>query len=100
MTMTQQSKLIMWRYGGIRTSAIVPSCPSYDSKIHVRSTGYIFGEMLSRKPMFPWNDYIHLLTLMDIDALRGGVAPKATSTVTSGLLYSRSAMHWAVQNSA
>ncbi len=47
-----------------RAPEIMLSVQNYNEAIDVWSVGCIFGEMLSRKPLFAGNDYIHQLKLI------------------------------------
>lgn len=48
-----------------RAPEIMLSCNTYTYAIDVWSVGCILGELLGRKPMFPGEDYIHQLTLIN-----------------------------------
>jgi mitogen-activated protein kinase 1/3 len=48
-----------------RAPEIMLSCQDYKSAIDVWSVGCIFAEMLGRKPLFPGNDFIHQLNLIN-----------------------------------
>lgn len=47
-----------------RAPEIMCSCKDYGAKIDVWSIGCIFGELFSRKPVFPADNYIHQLNLI------------------------------------
>jgi len=48
-----------------RAPEIMLSCKSYTYAVDVWSTGCIFGELLLRKPLFPGEDYIHQLQIIN-----------------------------------
>ncbi|XP_057415910.1 mitogen-activated protein kinase 2-like isoform X2 [Lotus japonicus] len=47
-----------------RAPELLLSCSEYTSAIDVWSVGCIFGEILTREPMFPGKDYVHQLRLI------------------------------------
>jgi serine/threonine protein kinase len=48
-----------------RAPEIMLSCKTYTYGVDVWSTGCIFGELLQRKPLFPGEDYIHQLQIIN-----------------------------------
>lgn len=47
-----------------RAPELLLSCSEYTSAIDVWSVGCIFGEIMTREPLFPGKDYVHQLRLI------------------------------------
>ncbi|KAL8119040.1 hypothetical protein AgCh_016516 [Apium graveolens] len=47
-----------------RAPELLFNCSEYSSAIDIWSVGCILGEILTRKPLFPGNDYVHQLRLI------------------------------------
>ena len=49
---------------GVLTRALVRLSQKYSTAVDIWAAGCIFGELLSRKPMFPGSDYLEQLQLI------------------------------------